>query len=167
MAEKLKRVEGISNVIAHGDEYVKLTVGWIAIDFPQRALDETFKSMGYLKPAIHGADKIMKKRDGRRIFTFKKEDLAKVKPPSYINFGHYCFCVEYEGQEKTSSYCSETGHLVRDCHYRIQHQEQASNTSEEQSSHTTTDGTKFVENGKAAADTEDPDPALAESLQPR
>ena len=62
---------------------------------------------------------------------------------------------------------SETGHLVRDCHYRIQNQEQAPNTSEEQSSCTTTDGIRFLQNIKSPADTEEPDPTPAESLQPR
>ena len=71
MSEKLKRVEGVSNVMANGDEHVKLTVGWVPIDFPQRALDEAFKSMGYVKPAIHGADSILRKPDGQRIFTFQ------------------------------------------------------------------------------------------------
>ncbi|CAK8680547.1 unnamed protein product [Clavelina lepadiformis] len=121
--------------------------------------------MGYVKPAIHAKDTICRKQDGRRILTYKKENLEKVRPPSYIHFGHYRFWIEYEGQEKTCSYCSEPGHLVRDCRYRIQNQAKTSHTSEDQQNHTTTEGITFTQNNPDATD--EPDPTPAESVQPR
>ncbi|CAK8684719.1 unnamed protein product [Clavelina lepadiformis] len=47
----------------------------------------------------------------------------EAKPPSYIYFGHYKFVVEYEDQEKTCHYCDETGHLVKECPYKVTKQD--------------------------------------------
>ena len=131
-AENLKNRNEVSNVIAHGDAYVKLTVGWVPIDFPEKALDDALKCVGIINFAVTARDRIAGKKDGRRIYTVKRQTLLEVKPPSYIYFGLQRFIVEYTGQEQTCSYCSEAGHINKDCPYReFPEQEFYSSTSSE------------------------------------
>ncbi|XP_076806233.1 uncharacterized protein LOC143449789 [Clavelina lepadiformis] len=123
LAGQLRDVEGVMNVIAQGDAHTHLSIGWVPTDFPQECLVEALKRIGLVISTVHGRDRIKGIKDGRRIFKVLKKDLMEAKPPSYIYFGHYKFVVEYEGQEKTCHYCDETGHLVKECPYKVTKQD--------------------------------------------
>ena len=164
----LRNVPNVQSAIAQGDEFTNITVAWVPIEFPPQSIDQFVAKIGPFSKAKIGTDRLQQKKDGRRIYTVKREDLIKARPPSFIYFGHYRFLIEYEGQDKTCGYCCETEHLARECEYRITKENLHSGTfSLESSSHSTTDGIKFSQNRHSDADTEELGPTPAESLLER
>ncbi|CAK8678542.1 unnamed protein product [Clavelina lepadiformis] len=139
MAQALRSVPNVQSAIAQGDEFTNITVAWVPINFPPHAIDQFVAKIGPFSKAKIGTDRLQQKKDGRRIYTVKREDLIKARPPSFIYFGHYRFLIEYEGQAKTC----------------------------ESSSHSTTDGIKFSQSRHSDADTEELAPTPAESLLER
>ncbi|CAK8695211.1 unnamed protein product [Clavelina lepadiformis] len=140
MAQELRSVPNVQSVIAHGDEFTNITVAWVPINFPTHAIDQFVAKIGPFSRAKIGTDRLQQKKDGRRIYTVKREDLIKARPPSFIYFGHY----------------------------RIRKENLHSGTfSLEQSSHSTTDGIKFSQSRHSDTDTEEIDPTPAESLLER
>ena len=75
----------VQSAIAQGDEFTNITVAWVPIDFPQKSIDQFVEKIGPFSRTKIGIDRLEQKKDGRRIYTVKREDLIKARPPSFIS----------------------------------------------------------------------------------
>ena len=119
LRKTLKLVDVVYNVRSYESDYIDVLLGWVPIpmsnDIIKQSIESVFGKVVKITEKKH-KDGLL---SGIRILSIKKDELDSNPLPNYIKIDGFELYVTYQGQEITSKYCGDTGHLQVHCKKRL------------------------------------------------